>query len=200
MRVINPGTTIGSGVPIIRTQTFVSTIIICHTGTIVQTCSFQITRAGQLATVVAHVPLLTTACIIGSTADDGTASIDTRLQTVTSVCFATQARVACGQQRENACTCICSTVTVTRTSHTVYIHVYTNMNTCVYICIASVTIEAVLLYNNFIMYEALATDAILVETWILRRFVMRIKYTRPQDSVIYMSYCPHAHSTTKCVY
>ena len=34
-----------------------------------------------------------------------------------------------------------------------------------YIIIASVTIETVLLYSNFIMYIALLTDAILVKTW-----------------------------------
>ena len=31
--------------------------------------------------------------------------------------------------------------------------------------IAFVTMETVLLYSNFIMYKALATDAILVKTW-----------------------------------
>ena len=62
------------------------------------------------------------------------------------------------------------------------------MNTRVYICIASVTIETVLLYNNYIMYEALATDAILVETWTLGRYDIRIKHTCLQDLVFYMSY------------
>ena len=34
-----------------------------------------------------------------------------------------------------------------------------------YWLIAFVTIETVLLYSNFIMYKALATDAIMVKTW-----------------------------------
>ena len=37
----------------------------------------------------------------------------------------------------------------------------------IYIYIASVTIETVLLYSNFIMYKTLATDAIMVKTWTL---------------------------------
>ena len=36
--------------------------------------------------------------------------------------------------------------------------------------IASVTVETVLLYSNFIMYKALATDAILVKTWTLGQY------------------------------
>ena len=36
-----------------------------------------------------------------------------------------------------------------------------------WLCIASVTIETVLSYNNFIVYKALTTDGILVKTWTL---------------------------------
>ena len=39
-----------------------------------------------------------------------------------------------------------------------------------YVVIASVTIETVLLYSNFIMYEVLATNAILVKTWTLGHY------------------------------
>ena len=36
--------------------------------------------------------------------------------------------------------------------------------------IASVTIETVLLYSNFITYEVLATDTILVKIWTLGHY------------------------------
>ena len=39
-----------------------------------------------------------------------------------------------------------------------------------YYIIASVTIETVLLYSNFILYKVLATDAILVKTWTLGHY------------------------------
>ena len=39
-----------------------------------------------------------------------------------------------------------------------------------YSLIASVTIETVLIYSNFIIYKALATDPILIKTWTLGHY------------------------------
>ena len=53
--------------------------------------------------------------------------------------------------------------------------------------IASVTIETVLLYSNFIMYKALAIDTIMVKTWTLDIMTYKIG---TQYLYVIMPLCP----------